>query len=94
MPRKKIAEYFKKDDFFIYDRTIWSNNKETYNEYYYVFFPPYLNIYSKAFNKIIYKKEDAIKYRNEMMWIYINKPVNNEYKDIFKNHLNKCYIHT
>lgn len=67
MPKlqKKMEYYMKKDDFFIFEKTMKSSMGN--NDYWFVFFPLHFKIPSKSFNKKLYKKDDAIKYRN--FWV-------------------------
>lgn len=69
MPRKQFKDYFKDDDWFIYNRKITSSAGNT-NHYWYVFFPPDLCLPNKAFNKTLHTKDEAIAYRNEWVNYY------------------------
>lgn len=88
MPKnyKRLSDYLIKEDFFIYDRKVISKS-DSINFYWYVFFPPYLNLPSKAFNKLMYKKEDALAFRNLILRNYINDSVQNDYKDILQKYI-------
>lgn len=81
---KKIENYYNNGDWFIYDNGQKSKSGN-YNYYYYVKFPRELCLNSKSFNKLIYTKDDAIKFRNMMIYNYLKN--NDKYKDIFEKWL-------
>lgn len=86
--KRPFENYLQDEDFFIQNRTITSKSETTINHYWYVFFYPELGLNNKAFNKLIYSKDDAKEYRNKMLRNYI-KENNDVYKDILEKYLNK-----
>ena len=87
MPKKRFESYFEKDDWFIIDKNQINSKSLSYNHYWFVYFPPVLNLPSKAFNQNLYKKEDAIQFRNRILRSYINQGENNEYKNIIRKYI-------
>ena len=87
MPKKQFHKYFEKDDYFIYDKKQMNCKSLSINRYWFVSFPPVLNLPNKAFNQNLYKKEDAIQFRNRILRSYINQGENNQYKDIIRKYI-------
>lgn len=81
---KKIKDYYNDGDWFIYNKR-QKSKCGNYNYYYYVFFPSELCLNARCFNKLIYTKDDAIKFRNMMIYNYLKN--NDKYKDIFEKWL-------
>ena len=90
MPYKSFEELLQKDNWFIYDKAQKNKSGETHNYYWYVYFPKELCLNNKSFNKAIYTIDDAIKWRNKMIYNYLQN--NDKYKDILEIHLNKSTL--
>lgn len=87
MPPKSFDSYFKDDNWFVYDKIQRNGKSKGCNYYWHVRYPSILCLNDKAFNKAIYTIDDAKKWRNEIIYNYLQN--NDKYKNILEFWLEK-----